>query len=84
MGAIQVKNVPEDVHAAIRDRAADEGMSVGEYVLGVVRRDLALPTQRAWFADLASRDAAEGIDAARALSESRAEREESLASADSR
>ncbi len=84
MGAIQVKNVPEDLHAAVRGRAAEEGMSVGEYVLGVVRRDLALPTQRGWLTDLASREAAEGIDAASALSDSRTEREESLASADSR
>lgn len=52
MGAIQVKHVPEELHAALRERAAAEGVSLQDYVLGVLRRDLVLPSQRDWLDDL--------------------------------
>jgi hypothetical protein len=48
MGAIQVKHVPERLHEVVRQRAAEEGMSVGEYVLSLIRRDLATPSQQQW------------------------------------
>jgi hypothetical protein len=52
VGAIQVKDVPEELHEAIRQRAAREGVDLRTYVLDVLRRDLALPTQREWLAEL--------------------------------
>ena len=33
MGAIQVKDVPEELHEALRRRAIQEGMSLADYVL---------------------------------------------------
>ncbi len=33
MPSIQIKNVPADVHRVLRRRAADEGMSLQEYLL---------------------------------------------------
>lgn len=48
MAAIQVKNVPPDLHDALRRRAADEGIDLQDYVLQVLRRDVALPTTREW------------------------------------
>jgi antitoxin FitA len=48
MGAIQVKNVPADLHEALRRRAADEGMDLQDYVLMLIRRDLRRPTMREW------------------------------------
>lgn len=52
MGAIQVKNVPDDLHRALRARAAAEGLDLQDYVLDVLRRDLVVPSQRQWLDDL--------------------------------
>ena len=52
MGAIQVKNVPEDLHDELRQRAENEGTSISEYVLRLIRRELSLPTTDEWFAML--------------------------------
>jgi antitoxin FitA len=52
---IQVKHVPTELHDAVRRRAAEEGMTVSDYVLGLLQRDLALPSRRAWFERLSER-----------------------------
>lgn len=52
VSAIQVKNVPEELHRALRERAAREGVDLQDYVLQVLRRDLAVPSQREWLDDL--------------------------------
>jgi plasmid stability protein len=78
MGAMQVKNVPEDLHEAVRRRAAEEGMTVGEYILSLIRRDLAVPSQRQWLARLATRAPITYIDAVGALDTVRAERDQLL------
>jgi hypothetical protein len=54
MGAIQVKNVPADLHEALRRRAADEGMDLQDYVLMLIRRDLGKPTLREWLEEVRS------------------------------
>jgi plasmid stability protein len=48
VSAIQVKNVPEDLHEALRERAAAEGKTLGEVILEALRRDLRRQTMRAW------------------------------------
>lgn len=78
MAAIQVKNVPEHLHDSLRRRAAREGMSIGDYVLAVLRRDLALPTQREWLEQLARRRPVEEVDVVGALRDSRRERDDEL------
>jgi plasmid stability protein len=40
MSAIQVKNVPPELHDELRRRAAAEGKTVGEVILESLRRDL--------------------------------------------
>jgi plasmid stability protein len=40
MSAIQVKNVPEELHEELRRRAAAEGKTVGEVILDALRREL--------------------------------------------
>lgn len=50
---LQVKNVPEPIYAALRQRAASEGTTIRDYVLGLVERELARPSTREWLADLA-------------------------------
>ena len=79
MGAIQVKDVPEDLHEALRRRALEQGMTLADYVLDLIRRDLGLPSRREWFERLATREpvklgpgeAAEMIRAERAEREAR-------------
>lgn len=39
MPTIQVKDVPDDVHATLRRRAADAGMSLQEYLRGHLCRE---------------------------------------------
>ena len=44
MPSIQVKDVPDDVHATLRRRAASAGMSLQEYLLARLTEDARTPT----------------------------------------
>jgi antitoxin FitA len=75
VSAIQIKNVPSDVHEQLRSRARREGRNLGDYVLGVLERELATPSTREWLDslredepvhDIAPRDVVELIEAGRA------------------
>jgi hypothetical protein len=44
MPSIQVKDVPDDVHATLRRRAAAAGMSLQEYLLARLVEDAHTPT----------------------------------------
>ncbi len=48
MSALQVRNVPADLHEALRERAEAEGLSVGEIVLRALRKELRRETFREW------------------------------------
>jgi antitoxin FitA len=75
MGAIQVKDVPEELHEALRRRAVQEGMTLADYVLDLIRRDLGLPSRREWLERLATREPVKGdFDVAEELRAARAER----------
>lgn len=52
---LQVRNVPDAVHRAVRDRARAAGMSVSEYLLGRVQADLERPPLDELFARAARR-----------------------------
>lgn len=43
MPSVQVKNVPDALHAELRRRAARKGISLQDYVLQVLKRDTAYP-----------------------------------------
>ena len=76
MGAIQVKNVPEDLHEALRRRAAREGMDLQGYLLQVIRRELSLPSETEWLEELRAQPTVSGLSpAAEMLRASRADRE---------
>lgn len=81
MSAIQVKNVPEELHDALRRRASDEGIGISDYILSVLRRDLALPGRREWLDRLSGRDAIEALDSVGALALERESRDAELAAA---
>ena len=44
MPSIQVKDVPDEVHATLRRRAAAAGMSLQEYLLDRLEADASTPT----------------------------------------
>jgi plasmid stability protein len=44
MPSIQVKDVPDDVHATLRRRAAAAGLSLQEYLLGRLVEEAHTPT----------------------------------------
>ena len=56
MAALQVKNVPEDLHDQLRERAEAGGTSISEVVLAAIRRELSRPRMQVWL-DEVSHDA---------------------------
>jgi hypothetical protein len=60
MPSLQVKNVPAELYAAVRHRAADEGVTLSEFVLATLSRELERPSLQAWVAD--ARTARSGQD----------------------
>jgi plasmid stability protein len=44
MPSIQIKNVPPDVHRVLKRRAAEEGMSLQEYLLAKLSEEARQPT----------------------------------------
>jgi plasmid stability protein len=83
MGAIQVKDVPKDLHEALRRRAIEQGMTMADYVLDLIRRDLGLPSRREWFERLATREPVNlrPGEAAEIIRAERAEREAQIMAA---
>lgn len=78
MSAIQVKDVPSELHERLRERARSEGRSMSDYVLRMLERDLALPTKREWLDRLKSRESVTGItseEIVASIHEGRAERD---------
>lgn len=53
MSNVQVKNLDDEMHQQLRERAAQEGTTISEYVLELIRRDLRRPTRRQWLDDVA-------------------------------
>ena len=78
VSAIQVKNVPSELHERLRARARSEGRNLSDYVLYVLERDLAVPTMREWLDRLKQDELVTGISSEEivaAIHEGRAERD---------
>ena len=78
-----MKDVPEELHEALRRRAVEQGMTLADYVLDLIRRDLGLPSRREWFERLATREPVKlrPGEAAEMIRAERAEREAQIAAA---
>ena len=50
---LQIRNVPNDLHARLKARAAYAGMSMSDYVLREIRQSLDKPTRQEVFARIA-------------------------------
>jgi hypothetical protein len=78
MSAIQVKDVPVELHERLRERARSEGRSLSDYVLYVLERDLAVPTMCEWLESLKRDEPVTGISSEEIVAvihEGRAERD---------
>lgn len=82
---LQVRNLPDDVHAKLKQRAKDAGMSLSEYVAGQLAELVRYRTNAEILADARARIGRTGMstdDAVRLVHEGRAERDEELFGAD--
>ncbi len=43
-----MKNLEPAIHDLLRQRVAEEGVTISEYVLELIRRDLRRPSRREW------------------------------------
>ncbi|MFC7487364.1 hypothetical protein ACOCJ7_19465 [Knoellia sp. CPCC 206453] len=76
MATLQVKNVPDELYAAVKARAVREHLTVSDLVLRNLRREVALPSRDEWIADVTARaEAVRGrrIDVQSVMDEVRAE-----------
>ena len=55
MPSIQIKDVPDDVHAVLRTRASVAGQSLQEYLLARIAEDARTPTVEEVFERIAHR-----------------------------
>jgi plasmid stability protein len=50
MSMIQIRNVPDQLHRELKARAALNGMTLSDYLLGELRSLAARPTMHEWLA----------------------------------
>lgn len=71
---LQVKNLLEELHAALAERARSEGVTMSAYVTRLLRADLSRPTIAEWILEKRSTDGEpRSIDVVRALDETRSD-----------
>lgn len=75
MAAIQVKDVPADLHRRLRERAAADRVTLSTYVLRVLERDAGRPSTREWLVTLADREPVREVDVTGALAGARSDRD---------
>jgi plasmid stability protein len=76
MGTLQVRDVPDDLSRVLKERAAEAGQSLSEYVLALLRAQAQRPTMDQWLDRVASREPVDlppdaGADALRTAREER-------------
>ena len=54
VATLQVKRVPDELYDKAKLRASAEGVSLSEYVLRMLQRDLSLPSMREWLDEVRS------------------------------
>jgi hypothetical protein len=69
--AIQVRDVPPDLHDRLRQRAAAERVTLSTYVLRLLEREVGRPSTREWLARLAERAPVPDPDVTTAVDEAR-------------
>lgn len=76
VATLQIKQLPDELHAALRERAQREGTTLSELVTRMLRRELALPSMTEWLAHLQARPShGSDIDVAGLMGEVREDRD---------
>lgn len=52
MQTLQIRRVPDDLKERLRERARQAAVTMGDYVIELIRRDLDQPTMDEWLARL--------------------------------
>ncbi len=79
MGNLQVKDIPAPVHDEIRRRAALKRLTVRDFVLQLIERELERPSWEEWLAEVAAGPpAAPDVDAVAAVESARRGRADQL------
>ena len=52
VSSVQIKHVDPETHDLLRQRAADAGQTLGQYVLELIRKDLRKPSRAEWLTKL--------------------------------
>lgn len=76
MANLQVKNVPDDLYEAVRERARSEGLTISDLVLRNLRREVEKPSLKEWVAMVRQQQAGRptrDIDTQKIMDEVRAE-----------
>jgi hypothetical protein len=77
--AIQIRRVPSDLHERLRRKAAAAHVSVSQYVLRLLERDVGQPSTEEWLASLADREPVPHVDLTALLDEARQGQDAQLA-----
>ena len=56
---IQIRNVPDELHRTLKERAAKSGMSLSDYLLSEIEQVAEKPTLREWLDRVSSREPVE-------------------------
>jgi hypothetical protein len=65
--AIQVRDVPPELHDRLRKRAAEHRVTLSTYVLQLLEREVGRPSTREWFDSLSDREPVRVADVRSAL-----------------
>ena len=52
---VQIRNMPDEMHRILKARAAKEGKSLSDYILGELRKSVEVPTIQDWLERVRSR-----------------------------
>lgn len=75
MGVIQIRGVSDEAHRRLKEMAAEEGVSLAEFLRGELEEMARMMTMSEWSAWVRAREPVEGISGAELVREARAERE---------
>lgn len=73
MSTLQVRNLPDELHARLGERAGRLGVSMSEYVTRVLREDLDRPLLSEWAGSVRAQTSLRSIDVVGALDDVRVE-----------
>ena len=71
MATLQVKTLPDELHAAARARADEQGITLSEYVTRLIRQDVSRPSLAEFRARLATLPQHPDLDATAVMDEVR-------------